>query len=108
MTFGAFCEKKASAAGDLETFVNELVLIGVGEEAQVDARAPDGFAVVGADDVSGAKGGFVGVGVHGAGPMRGAGGDGDGDSLAPQLSEGFAALVIGCANEGDVAIAVDV
>jgi hypothetical protein len=37
MSFGAFREKKASAACDLEAFVDELVLIGVSKEAQIDA-----------------------------------------------------------------------
>ena len=42
MSRRAFGQEKSSAAGDLEALVNELVLIGVGEKAQVDARSPDG------------------------------------------------------------------
>ena len=46
VTGGALGEKEALAGGDLEAFVDELVLVGVGEEAEVDFGAPDGFAVV--------------------------------------------------------------
>ena len=34
---GTLGEEKASASGDLEAFVDEFILIGVGEEAEVDA-----------------------------------------------------------------------
>src|SRR5216683_6536469 len=43
---GAFGEEEASAAGDLEALVDELVLVGAGDEAEVDLRAPDGLAVL--------------------------------------------------------------
>ncbi len=46
VAFGALGEEEALAAGDLEALVDELVLVGVGEEAEVDFGAPDGFAVL--------------------------------------------------------------
>ena len=49
---GALGEQKASAAGDLEALVDELVVIGVGEKAQVDLRAPDAVAVVVAEELA--------------------------------------------------------
>src|SRR5271163_3789927 len=42
----ALSEQEPAAAGDLEALVGELILIGVGEEAQVDFGSPDGLAVV--------------------------------------------------------------
>jgi hypothetical protein len=37
VTCGTLGEEKAAASGNLEALVDELVLIGVGEEAEVDA-----------------------------------------------------------------------
>ena len=59
---GALGEEEASAAGDLEALVDELVLIGVGEEAEVDPGAPDGVAIVVAVELAVAEDGFEGVG----------------------------------------------
>ena len=36
MTLGTLGEQKATAAGDLETLMDELVLVGVSEKAEVD------------------------------------------------------------------------
>ncbi len=41
----ALGEEEAFAGGDLEALVHELVVVGMREEAKVDFRAPDAFAV---------------------------------------------------------------
>ena len=89
--------------------MDELVLIGVGEEAEIDARAPDGVAVVVAEELAVAEDGPEGFGVEGADPGTGVAGDGDVEAaLAPETGEGLGAVVVGSADEGDVAIAVGV
>ena len=48
-TFG---EKESFAGGDLEALVHELVVIGMREEAEVNLRTPDAFAIVVAEELA--------------------------------------------------------
>src|SRR5206468_4168939 len=106
---GTLGEEEASAARDLEALVDELVLIGVGEEAEIDARAPDGVAVVIAVELAVAKGGCKDVGLHSAAPELRRAGDCYGEAaVAPEAAEGLGAVVVGRADEGDLTVAVGV
>ena len=64
-TFG---QEKTTATGDLEALVNELVLIRVGEEAEVDARSPDGLAILLLVELAFAEQRFESFRAKGAGP----------------------------------------
>ncbi len=104
---GALGEEETTAGGDLEALVDELVLIGAGEEAEVDFGAPDGFAVLLLEELAlaveageglGREGSLPGALVAGYGYLEFAG--------LGELIEGFGAVVVGCADEGDFAVAV--
>ena len=87
--------------------MDELVLIGVSDEAEVDAGTPDGFAIGVAVELSIAERGLVDIGLHGTGPEFGAAGNCDGEAaLAPQAAEGQGTVVIWRSDEGDLAVAV--
>src|SRR5439155_23855261 len=106
---GTLGEEEASAARDLEALVDELVLIGVGEEAQVDARTPDGVAILVAVELAVAEGSFEDVRLHGAAPELRRAGDCYGEAaVAPEAAERLGAIVIGRADEGDLTVAVGV
>src|SRR5882757_7823649 len=89
--------------------MDELVLVGVGEKAEVDARSPDGVAIVVAVELTVAEGGCKDVGLHGAAPKLRGTRDGYGEAaFAPETAEGLGAVVVRGADEGDLAVAVGV
>ena len=109
VAFGAFCEEEACASCNLEALVHELVLIGVGEEAEIDAGAPDGVAIVVVVELAVAEDGLKCFGLEGSGPGTDVSVDIDGEAaVAPETGEGFGTVVIGGTDEGDVAIAVGI
>ena len=68
MPFGALCQKKSSAARDLEALMNKLVLVGMSKKAQVDARAPDCLSVLIAEKLAISKDRFECIGLESASP----------------------------------------
>ncbi len=57
----ALCQQKSAAGCDLERLVRDLIAIAVGDEGQIDARAPDGLAIGCALELALAEGGGEGI-----------------------------------------------
>jgi len=107
MPLGSFGEKEPPAAGYLEALVDEFVLIGVSDEAEVDLRLPDAFAVLVAIEFAvAAVDGSCSFGAKGGLPDESPG-DGYGEiELLPETGEKAGAVVVGGTDEGDTAVAI--
>src|SRR5580698_2217015 len=103
----ALSEKKAFTGGDLEALVHKLVMVGVREEAEINFRVPDAFAVgiakeltVSAIDSCGS------LGAESLLPDEAAVDDNGQAEFLPKASKEVRAVVVGRSDEGNTAIAV--
>src|ERR1700761_6050724 len=103
----ALGEEEAFAGSDFKALVHELVVVGVGEEAEIDLRTPDAFAVGVAKELAvAAVDCGSGFGAERLLPDKTAV-DNDGETeFLPEASQKLCAVVVGRADEGDATVAV--
>ena len=95
MARGALDQQKAGAARDLEALVGELILVGLGEEAEIDLRSPNPLAIGIRLKFPFAIHGFELGRSEGTLPRSPRAGDDDGQASLGEPAEKLAAVIVG-------------